>query len=161
MYFYLHIGKFKAKFGDKLTTVVVDYLNQIVIEGNHNKFDWQPQVIIAGKLKELARKYDIVMVSPYQIDDTGVTRFAKGILDAADAALLMEAHDKDLQAITFESTKMRGNRELKCTSPINWDTLRISPVSIDSPPPKERSSTKKSKVSAEGAEPVGDIPWKT
>jgi replicative DNA helicase len=156
----LHIGKFKAKFGDKLTTVVVDYLNQIVFDGNHNKFDWQPQIEVATKLKELARKYDVVMVSPYQIDDTGVARFSKGILDAADAALLMEVHDKDLQAMTFESTKMRGNRELKCTSPINWDTLRISPQSIDSPPPKERASTKKTKAKAEGTEDVTDIPWK-
>ena len=157
----LHIGKFKAKFGDKLTTVVVDYLNQIVLEGNHSMFDWQPQIVVAKKLKELARKWDIVMVSPYQIDDAGVARFAKGILDAADAALLMEAHDKDLQAITFESTKMRGNRELKCTSPINWDTLRISPQSIDSPPPKVAASTKKTKAKTDGAEDVIDIPWKT
>lgn len=157
----LHIGKFKAKFGDKLTTIVVDYLNQVVLEGNHSMFDWQPQIVVAKKLKELARKWDVVMVSPYQIDDAGVARFAKGILDAADAALLMEAHDKDLQAITFESTKMRGNRELKCTSPINWDTLRISPQSIDSPPAKERTSTKKTKAKAEGTEDVTDIPWKT
>jgi len=158
----LHIGKFKARFGDKLTTVVVDYLNQVVIEGNyHDKLDWKPQIAVAAKLKELARKYDVAMVSPYQIDDTGVTRFAKGILDSADSALLMEAHDKDLQAITFESTKMRGNRELKCTSPMNWDTLRISPQSIESPPPKERATTKKTKAKAEGSEDVADIPWKT
>ncbi len=157
----LHIGKFKARFEDKLTTVVVDYMNQVIVEGSHNKLDWQPQIMVATKLKELARKYDVAVVSPYQIDDTGVARFAKGILDSADSALLMEAHDKDLQAISFESTKMRSNRELRCTSPINWDTLRISPISIDTPPGKERASTKKTKVRAEGAEDVQDIPWKT
>jgi replicative DNA helicase len=85
----LHIGKMKAKFGDKLGVVIVDYLNQIVIEGGFSQFDWQPQVIISKKLKEIARKYDIVMVSPYQIDASGEARFAKGILDAADIGLIL------------------------------------------------------------------------
>ena len=102
----LHIGKLKAKFGDKLTTVVVDYLNQVVLEGSFNQFDWQPQVIISKKLKEIARKYDVIMISPYQIDASGEARFAKGILDAADISLIMEAHDKDVGALTFETTKI-------------------------------------------------------
>ena len=45
----------------------------------------------------------MVIVSPYQIDAGGEARFAKGILDAADIALVMEAHDKDKQAISFET----------------------------------------------------------
>lgn len=154
----LHVGKLKAKFGDKLTTVIVDYLNQIVIEGGFSQFDWQPQVIISKKLKEIARKYDVVLVSPYQIDASGEARFAKGILDAADIALTMEAHDKDLGALSFETSKIRGGREMKFTSGIDWDTLKISADPLDTPEKKEKikkAGTKKHKTD----EDVVDLPW--
>jgi replicative DNA helicase len=152
----LHIGKMKAKFGDKLGVVVVDYLNQIVIEGGFSQFDWQPQVIISKKLKEIARKYDVVMVSPYQIDASGEARFAKGILDAADIGLILEAHDKDTGAITFETTKIRGGREMKFTSPIDWETLRISSTAID--PPVKKEVVKKAGKKKTDEEAV-DLPW--
>lgn len=152
----LHLGKLKAKFGDKFTVCVVDYLNQIVIEGG-NQYDWQPQIEISKKLKNLARKYEIVMVSPYQIDASGEARFAKGILDAADIALVMEAHDKEKAALTFSTTKIRGGSELTITSPINWDTLRISPNSIDAPEKKE--TIKKVKKTKEVDDSNSDIPW--
>ena len=158
----LHLGKLKARFGDKLTVAVVDYLNQIVVEGA-NQFDWQPQIIVSKKLKELARKYDIVMVSPYQIDATGEARFAKGILDAADVALLMEAHDKETGAMSFETTKIRGGRELQFTSPIDWDTLRISPVPMERPADKEviKKAGKREKKEEQQptGEKAGDAPW--
>lgn len=153
----LHISKFKAKFGDKLTTVIVDYLNQVQLDGTFNQFEWQPQVIISKKLKEIARKYDVVMVSPYQIDASGEARFAKGILDAADIALVMTAHDKDTGALTFETTKIRGGREMKFTSPIDWDTLRISPNSIDTPEKKE--TIKKAGGKKKTDEEAIDVPW--
>lgn len=152
----LHLGKLKAKFGDKFTVCVVDYLNQIVIEGA-SQYDWQPQIEISKKLKNLARKYEIVMVSPYQIDASGEARFAKGILDAADIALVMEAHDKEKAALTFSTTKIRGGSELTITSPINWDTLRISPNSIDAPEKKE--TIKKVKKTKEVDDKDSDIPW--
>ena len=154
----LHLGKLKAKFGDKLTTSVVDYLNQIVIEGGYSQFDWQPQVVVSKKLKELARKHDLIMASPYQIDATGEARFAKGILDAADISLIMEAHDKDTCAITYQSTKMRGAREAKFTSPIDWDSLKISPMSIDAPIKKE-TVKKAGKTSKKVDDSGADIPW--
>lgn len=156
----LHIGKAKAKFGDKLKLVVVDYLNQIVLEGN-DQYDWKPQIEVSKKLKNLARKYEIVMVSPYQIDKDGEARFAKGILDAADIALTMEAHDKETNAISFETTKIRGGKEMAFTCPIDWDTLRISPQSVDRPAAKE--TIKKVKKQQEEAAPVNDtgadLPW--
>lgn len=155
----LHLGKIKAKFGDKFTVAVVDYLNQIVVEGA-SQFDWQPQIIISKKLKELARKYDIVMVSPYQIDATGEARFAKGILDAADIALTMDAHEKEKGALTFSTTKIRGGREMTFTSPINWDSLRISPQSIEEPEKKETiKKASKKKESAKKDDSESDIPW--
>lgn len=155
----LHVGKLKAKFGDKLTTVVVDYLNQIVIEGGFSQFDWQPQVIISKKLKEIARKYDVVMISPYQIDASGEARFAKGILDAADIALTMEAHDKDLGALTFDTSKIRGGREMKFTSGIDWDTLRISATPMDTPEKKETIKKAGKKPTKKTDEEAVDLPW--
>lgn len=151
----LHLGKLKARYGDKLTVAVVDYLNQIVIEGA-GQYDWQPQIVVSKKLKDLARKYDIIMVSPYQIDATGQARFAKGILDAADIALIMHAHDKELGAISFETTKIRGGRDMKFTSPINWNTLRVSPTPMDTPIKKEKETVKKAKKTGEEAV---DMPW--
>lgn len=154
----LHLGKLKSRFEDKFTVAVVDYLNQIVVEGS-SQFDWQPQIIISKKLKELARKYDIVIVSPYQIDASGEARFAKGILDAADIALTMEAHDKEKSALTFSTTKIRGGREMTFTSPINWETLRISPQSIEAPEPKETIKKTKKKESVKKDDSDSDIPW--
>jgi replicative DNA helicase len=157
----LHIGKAKAKFGDKLKLVVVDYLNQIAIEGT-DIYDWKPQIEVSKKLKNLARKYEIVMVSPYQIDANGEARFAKGILDAADIALTMEAHDKETNAISFATTKIRGGKEMAFTCPIDWDTLRISPQSVDKPQAKEPIK-KAGKKSTEEIVPVNDsgadLPW--
>lgn len=161
----LHIGKMKAKFGDKLAVVVVDYINQIVLEGT-DMYDWKPQIEVSKKLKNLARKYEVVMVSPYQIDASGEARFAKGILDAADIALVMEAHDKDAEAITFETTKIRGGKEMAFTCPINWDSLRISPQSIDRPAAKEtvKKAGKKKQdepVNSAPQEAPTDLPWDT
>ena len=156
----LHIGKAKAKFGDKLKLVVVDYLNQIAIEGS-DIYDWKPQIEVSKKLKNLARKYEIVMVSPYQIDASGEARFAKGILDAADIALTMEAHDKETNAISFETTKIRGGKEMAFTCPIDWDTLRISPQSVDRPQAKEpvKKVSKKTTETVAVNDSSADLPW--
>jgi len=147
----LHVGKAKAKFGDKLKVVVVDYINQIVVEGS-DQYDWKPQIEVSKRLKNLARKYEVVMVSPYQIDATGEARFAKGILDAADIALVMEAHSKEQQAISFETTKIRGGKEMSFTSPIDWDTLRISPQTIDKPVSEQKVKRVNSKKTDEAAQ---------
>ena len=158
----LHLAKLKAKFGDKLTTVVVDYVNKVHIEGV-SRFDWQPQILVSEKLKEFARKYDIVMVSPYQIDSSGEARFAKGILDAADIALVLKAHNKDTGAISFETTKIRGASEKVFTSGINWETLRISPHDVTCPEEKEtiKRAGKKDKKSSKVDEDGEDLPWNT
>ncbi len=160
----LHIGKAKAKFGDKLKLVVVDYINQIVLEGV-DQYDWKPQIEVSKKLKNLARKYEIVMVSPYQIDANGEARFARGILDAADIALVMEAHDKDTQAISFDTTKIRGGKEMGFTCPIDWDTLRISPQTIDKPASQEKvkkaGKSKAEPVDPKPQEAATDLPWNT
>ncbi len=155
----LHLSKIKAQFGDKFRVAVVDYVNQIVLDsGNHNAFDWQPQLIISKQLKELARKHDITIVSPYQVDATGEARFAKGILDAPDIAMVLEAHEKELNAISFITTKIRGAAEMAFTSGIDWETLRISPISIDKPD-KKKIGKKEKNADKNTGEPAGDLPW--
>jgi archaellum biogenesis ATPase FlaH len=160
----LHLGKMKAKFGEKFGVAVIDYLNQIVIEGAKSQFDWQPQIDVSKKLKELARKYDIVIISPYQIDATGEARFAKGILDAADIAMTLEPHNEE-SAISMETTKIRGDKAMKFTSGMNWDTLRISPIPIDKPEikkePKDGIKRAGKKETQPSGEPAHDLPWET
>lgn len=116
----LNLQKLKAQFKDKLKVVVVDYVNQIAIQDMYN---WQSQVELAKGLKNLARKYEIVMVAPYQIDKTGEARFAKGLLDPADIALTISAKDN---AIEFDTTKARNIPSTKFASEMNWETLRLS-----------------------------------
>jgi replicative DNA helicase len=159
----LHLQKLKAQFGDKLTLAVIDYLNQIVVPGAETgMYEWTTQIFISKKLKEFARKYDVAIISPYQIDDQGGTRFAKGILDAADMALLLDAHSKEDAALSFETTKTRSGPPIKFTSGMDWGSLRISP--IDAPEPSKKSAKEDKKSSfKEKAEPKtsdgGDLPW--
>ena len=164
----LHLGKIKTRFGDKFRVAVVDYLNQIVLDSSvEDQFGWKEQTTVSKKLKELARKHDIVMFSPYQIDGSGEARFGKGILDAADIALVTEAHDHATGAISMETTKIRGGADIQFTSPINWKTLRISPQPIDKPEEgevaKEPKKIGKKTTKASKSEPTGenpeDLPW--
>ena len=154
------LGKLKAKFGDKLTVCVVDYINQVKIEGGgkFSQFDWQPQVDVSTSLKNLADKYDLVMVTPYQIDASGEARFAKGILDAADIALVMEVHPKETGAMGMATTKIRGDAEQTFTSGIDWKTLKISPVSVERPKSKEKTPKEKT-PKPKTEDDKGNVPW--
>ena len=75
----------------------------------------------------------------------------------------MEAHDKDQQAISFETTKNRGGKEMTFTCPIDWDTLRISPQSLEKPISKEivKKAGGKGKPDMKKDEPSTDLPWDT
>lgn len=140
----LHLQKLKAQFKDKLTVVVVDYLNQITVPGNPSSmYEWATQVFISKKLKEFARKYDVLIISPFQIDDDGNTRFAKGILDAPDIAINLDTHEKSDNTISFNMTKIRGGSPIDFSSVMDWESLRIMPQ--DAMPPKKASSKKKEK----------------
>lgn len=158
----LHLGKLKAKFGDNLKVAVVDYMNQVTMEGL-DLFDWKSQVIISKKLKELARKHEVVIASPYQIDSTGEARFAKGILDAADIAMTMKVHGKDAEKILeFNLTKIRSGPTMKFASSMNAETLRISstPVELPSTEGKEHKRViKNHKVKEEAVDVSPDAPW--
>lgn len=128
----VQISKLKAKHGDKLQVAVVDYLNQVVWDGHEAEmYDWKVQVVIAKQLKNLARKHDILIVSPYQIDEDGRARFSKGILDACDTAQLIRP-DKETSTITLEPTKVRsGADSIHSSVAIDWDCLTIHPQEVD------------------------------
>ena len=160
----LHLGKLKARFGERFKVGVVDYLNQIVVSEGKNQFDWQPQVEVSKKLKDLARKHKVALFVPYQVDASGEARFAKGILDAADIALVMEPHEKEKSAIGFNTTKIRGGPPIKVTSPINWDTLRIDPTPMEAPEASQQKikrAGKKEKPSVATGESATDAPWES
>ena len=129
----LQLQKAKAQFGDRLSLVVVDYVNQIETGIGKDLYDWQSQIFASKKLKEFARKYDLAMVSPYQIDEGGGTRFAKGLLDSPDNAFLIDAHSKEDSAMTFTSTKVRSGPDIEFTSTMNWDTLKLGPTTKQKP----------------------------
>lgn len=111
--------------------VVVDYINQVkrsmVNNGRMGQYDWTEQIEISKALKTYAQDYGVLMVSPYQIDATGEARFAKGILDAADAAFTIDAHNKEDNIVTFDCVKMRNSDEVSFTSKMDWASLRIGP----------------------------------
>lgn len=159
----IHLGKLKAKFGDKLTCAVVDYVNQVRLEGTQGtfgKFDWQPQVEVSTGLKNLAIKYDLLLFSPYQVDSSGEARFAKGILDSADIALVMKPHPKEFNCMGMATTKIRSGSDQEFTSGMDWTSLRMSPTSVQPPKTKEKSKKEKeAQQPAEGKEKAGDVPW--
>lgn len=146
----LNLQKFKAKFGDKLKVVVVDYVNQISTE---DSYDWKSQVTLSKKLKDLARKYEVVVVAPFQVSSTGEVRFAKGLLDAADLSLNLKTRE---DAIIFETTKSRNVSKLNFGVKIDWDTLKMYPEQSVSVEAEETQDTKKE---ASTTEKSLDIPF--
>ena len=70
-----------------LGIVIVDYLNQVKRSlASGRQYEWTEQIEVSKTLKSMAQQYETMVFSPYQTDATGEARFAKGILDAADAA---------------------------------------------------------------------------
>jgi replicative DNA helicase len=116
---------YKTKLEDKLKVVVVDYINQIT---SPDPYNWQVQINLSKKLKALARKYEIVMVTPFQTSEEGKVRFSKGVLDSPDWAFNLTAvHDGDGGQLEFECKKSRGDEAIDFASEIHWPTLTIMP----------------------------------
>lgn len=128
----VQLSKLKTRYKDKFKVAVIDYVNQVVWDGHESDmYDWKVQTIIAKQLKNLARKYNILIVSPYQMDNTGEARFSKGILDACDTAQLIEP-DKETNTVTLSPTKVRGGSdEVYTTVRIDWDCLKIHPQEVN------------------------------
>lgn len=151
--------------------IIVDYVNQIKkTASSEDRFDWKDQIIVSTALKTIAGELQIPVFSPYQIDASGEARFAKGILDSADAAFILDAGPESIQ---FTCTKMRGDAKVNFVSKTDWNSLRIGPengveivVTEDESPNK--TSFKKKKKSAshdeEDTKPIMDAiyddpPW--
>lgn len=108
---------------------VVDYIN---IVKHEDQKDWKTQITIADSLKSLSRKYDLTMVSPYQIDATGEARFAKGILDSADRSFNFfppaESEERELESkISIHTTKMRNGKHMSFDVMMDWACVKINP----------------------------------
>lgn len=122
----LHLQKFKAQFKEKLKLVVVDYVNTIVIS---DQYDWKSQMKLSQQLKDLADKYEVALVAPFQIDSKGDARYSKGILDKADLAANITAADTH---INFKSVKTRNISAFEFNAAIDWECVRIDPdITID------------------------------
>jgi KaiC/GvpD/RAD55 family RecA-like ATPase len=129
--------------------VIVDYVNQIKRSGDSDdKFEWKDQIHVSASLKELAGVLQVPFFSPYQIDAQGEARFAKGILDSADAAFILEPGPESIQ---FTCTKMRGDAKINFTSKVDWNSLRIGPengveIVLDEDKPKKKKSSFKTGI---------------
>lgn len=130
--------------------VIVDYLNQVK---RHNapsrsgQYDWTEQIEVSKKMKLYAQEYETMFFAPYQTDSTGEARFAKGILDAADAAYSLETWEQDDECMTFNCVKMRSNEMKSFSSVVDWETLKIGPQSQINP--KEREAMESSMKTGE------------
>jgi len=132
--------------------IIVGYIHQVKrssMPHRNGQYDWTEQIEVSKALKSMAQEYEVPVISPYQIDAMGEARFAKGILDAADAAYTIDAHEKEDKAMTFTCVKMRDNEELSFTSEVDWECLKIGPDSATPPSLREESE--------EGSESIGDI----
>ena len=146
----LTLSKIRAELDKKVSqidagVIIVDYINQVKrsnMPSRGGQYDWTEQIEVSKALKTMAQEYECTVISPYQIDASGEARFAKGILDAADAAFTLDTHDKEGECITFNCTKMRSSKEQNFTSTMDWETLKIGPDSALTPQEAEAEAEK-------------------
>ena len=138
--------------------VIVDYLNQVRrhnAPGRNSQYDWQEQIEISKKMKTFAQDYETLVFAPYQTDSTGEARFAKGILDAADAAYSLETWTPEDKCMTFNCTKMRNNEVKGFSSSVDWKSLKIGPHTALTP--DEKTQMREEMSAGEPGEEAQDI----
>lgn len=126
-----HLTALKAKHGSKLKMAVVDYVNQVIVGDKDDMYDWKDQLVVSKALKDLARKHEITIVSPYQIDDNGEARLSKAILDPADYAMVIEKLDK-YGIIILKASKVRSISDVTIAVSMDWNTLTLRSEDIAS-----------------------------
>ena len=144
----LTLAKIRAELDKKVKQgnvgmVIVDYINQVKrssMPSRGGQYDWTEQIEVSKALKSMAQEYETTVFSPYQTDASGEARFAKGILDAADAAYTLEPWSQEDKCITLNCVKMRNAAEKSFTSTMDWETLKIGPDTALTPKEKEDSS---------------------
>lgn len=135
----------KVKTSGNLGIIIVDYLNQVKrsnLPSRGGQYDWTEQIEVSKALKSMAQEFEVPVFSPYQTDATGEARFAKGILDAADAAFALEAWTQEDACVTFNCVKMRNASMQSFTSVVDWETLKFGPETALSPKEKDSESQK-------------------
>lgn len=156
------ISSLKSRYGDLLRLVVVDYVNQVKLDHkSDDMYDWKDQVSVSKGLKNLARKHGVCVVSPFQMDANGEARFAKGLLDACDAAYLIIVEDKESGHIKLVTSKARSADDGgSYRVGMDWLTLRVDPREVileeseageeaEMPLPKKKKPSKPKEDSAE------------
>lgn len=146
----LTLAKIRAELDKKVRplnvgVIIVDYINQVKrssLPGRGQQYDWTEQIEVSKALKEMAQEYNCTVLTPYQTDASGEARFAKGILDACDAAYTLETWDHEDACMTFNCVKMRRGGMDSFTSTVDWDTLKIGPESALTPKEKDDSTHK-------------------
>ena len=146
----LTLAKIRAELDKKVKTlnpgvIIVDYINQVKrssLPSRGGQYDWTEQIEVSKALKSMAQEYECTVFSPYQTDATGEARFAKGILDAADAAYTLETWDQEDACITFNCVKMRSASMKSFSSTVDWENLRIGPDTALTPKERDASSHK-------------------
>ena len=146
----LTLSKIRAELDKKVKAldvgvIIVDYINQVKrssLPSRGGQYDWTEQIEVSKALKSMAQEYDCTVFTPYQTDATGEARFAKGILDAADAAYTLETWDHEDACITLNCVKMRSASMKSFSSTVDWDSLKIGPETALTPKEKEDSSHK-------------------
>lgn len=121
----LTLGQLANKYGARVSMAIVDYVNVVRSDESHSSvdnLDWKIQMVLSQSLKNLARKYSIPFVSPYQIDNSGEARLAKGLLDSVDFAYTLS---KDGNYLSLGCAKARGGEEVNYTTYIQWKALKI------------------------------------
>jgi replicative DNA helicase len=125
--------------------IIVDYINQVKRSNGPSRtgqYDWTEQIEVSKALKSMAQEYKVPVFSPYQVDATGEARFAKGILDAADAAFTLNPYSSEDGCVSFNCVKMRSGEMRNFTSTMDWETLKIGPDSAFTPEERERDEHK-------------------
>ena len=147
----LTISKIRSELDKKIKSkmdvgvIIVDYINQVKrsnMPSRGGQYDWTEQIEVSKALKSMAQEYETPILSPYQIDASGEARFAKGILDAADAAYTLEGYNQEDGCMTFTCVKMRAAAMRSFTSVMNWETLKIGPETALSPKDKQDNDQK-------------------
>tara|TARA_B110000503_G_C7169755_1_gene423751 strand:+ start:3049 stop:4371 length:1323 start_codon:yes stop_codon:yes gene_type:complete len=147
----LTLSKIRAELDKKVRPmnvgiIVVDYINQVkrsnLPSRTGGQYDWTEQIEVSKALKSMAQEYDVTVFSPYQTDASGEARFAKGILDAADAAFTLETWDHEDNCITLNCVKMRNGAMTSFTSVVDWESLKIGPESALTPQERDASASK-------------------
>lgn len=144
----LTLSKIKAELDKKVKNgnvgiIIVDYINQVkrsAMPSRSGQYDWTEQIEVSKALKSMAQEYETTVFSPYQTDASGEARFAKGILDAADAAYTINAWTQEDACVSLNCVKMRSAAEKSFTSSMNWETLKIGPNTVLNPQEKEDSA---------------------